>query len=228
MKLRIGHETITVIHLGWEGPKDEDADIESLLRPLALSSIAKYGYQPVINEALNRFRTFMNLSNEEKQSGDNKSNIPSSLRSVIYAIAVKNGGKDEFYAIKKYYLTVQDSTEKQWAIQDNVFPFRVVANSQICREISWNYLQKTFEQWYKIFEGGFLVQHLAKIHSEFVSFQKAAEVETFYSTLDFPACKRSMDHCVDNIKKNAKWRYQEIRTIEKWANAQIKFMTSSS
>ncbi|ETO07615.1 hypothetical protein RFI_29777, partial [Reticulomyxa filosa] len=47
--------------LGWEGPKDEDADIESLLRPLALSSIAKYGYQPVIDEALNRFRTFMNL-----------------------------------------------------------------------------------------------------------------------------------------------------------------------
>ncbi|ETO12261.1 hypothetical protein RFI_25115 [Reticulomyxa filosa] len=30
--------------LGWEVPKDEDADIESLLRPLALSSIAKYGY----------------------------------------------------------------------------------------------------------------------------------------------------------------------------------------
>ncbi|ETN98717.1 puromycin-sensitive aminopeptidase [Reticulomyxa filosa] len=193
------------------------------------------------------------ISNEEKQSGDNKSNIPSSLRSVVYAIAVKNGGKDEFYALKKYYLTVQDSTEKQWAlrslgavkdpeliqsllewlkesddvrIQDKVFPFRVVANSQIGREISWNYLQKTFEQWYKIFEGGFLVQHLAKIPSEFISFQKAAEVEKFYSTLDFPACKRSMDQCVENIKKNAKWREQEIGTIEKWVNAQIKFMAS--
>ncbi|ETO01854.1 hypothetical protein RFI_35586, partial [Reticulomyxa filosa] len=115
-------------NLGWEGPKDEDADIESLLRPLALSSIAKYGYQPVIDEALNRFRTFMNLRKlvlfnllnyvniNDKQSGDNKSNIPSSLRSVVYAVVVKNGGKDEFYAIKKYYLTVQDSTERQWAL----------------------------------------------------------------------------------------------------------------
>ncbi|ETO11522.1 Aminopeptidase N precursor [Reticulomyxa filosa] len=88
--------------------------------------------------------------------------------------------------------------------------------SHFVLEISWNYLQKTFEQWYKIFEGGFLVQHLAKIPSEFVSFQKAAEIEKFYSTLDFPACKRSMDQCVENIKKNAKWREQEIKTIEKW------------
>ncbi|ETO03520.1 Aminopeptidase N precursor, partial [Reticulomyxa filosa] len=106
-------------------------------------------------------------------------------------------------------------------IQDNVFTFRVVAYSQIGREISWNYLQKTFEQWYKIVEGGFLVQHLAKIPSEFVSFQKAVEVETLYSTLDFPACKRSMDKCVENIRKSAKWREQEIKTIEKWVNAQI-------
>ncbi|ETO08319.1 hypothetical protein RFI_29069 [Reticulomyxa filosa] len=59
---------------------------------------------------------------------------------------------------------------------------------------------KKFEQLYKIFEGGFLVQHLAKIHSEFVSFREVAEVEIFYSTLDFLACKRSMDQ--KTSKKN--------------------------
>ncbi|ETO08264.1 hypothetical protein RFI_29124 [Reticulomyxa filosa] len=193
--------------------KDENADIESLLLSLALSSIAKYGYQSVIDEALNRLRAFMDLRMfvvyvcVKLATNRNKSNIQLSLCC-----------RNEFHDLKIYYLTVQNSTVKQWQlrslsvvknpefvqsllewlkeydevrIQDNVFPFRVVANSQIGRETSWDYLQKTFVQWYKIFEDGFLVQHLAKIHSDFVSFQKAAE---------------------------------EIWTIEKYVNAQIKFV----
>jgi len=82
--------------------------------------------------------------------------------------------------------------------------------------------KKTFDEWYKKFEGGFLVQHLAKLPAEFVSFEKAKEVEEFYKTLDYPTCKRSMDQCVENIQKNAKWRKQDIGFIQKWSSDQAK------
>jgi len=229
----------------------EDVDVEALLRPAVISSLSKYGYKPVIDEALKRFKAFMSLSDEDKQSGKSKADISSSLRIIVYSIAAKYGGVEEFEALKKYYLNVKDTTEKQWSlrslghtrdpkliqqlldwikdsdevrIQDKVFPFASVAASRAGRDICWAFLQKTFGEWFNKFEGGFLVQHLAKVPSEFVSNEKANEVEKFYSTIveAYPACKRAMNQCVENIRKNANWREREIEVIKKWIIKKVK------
>ncbi|ETO35803.1 hypothetical protein RFI_01259, partial [Reticulomyxa filosa] len=248
--------------IGWQAPEDkkEDEDVEGLLRPLIIQSIGDYGYQPVIDEALKRFRSFMKfvyifiylfiyLFHYNNENDEKKTDISPSLKSVVFTIAIKNGDKKDFELLKKYYLTATDSAEKDWALrslgwttdtelirhmlqwiknssevrnQDKVYPFRTLATNPAGREIAWEFLQKTFSEWYSIFEGGFLVKHLAKLPSEFVSFEKASEIEKFYDSLDFPACKRSMQQCVENIKKNASWRKQDIALIEKWVSANVK------
>ncbi|ETN97799.1 Aminopeptidase N precursor [Reticulomyxa filosa] len=47
--------------IDWQGDKDEDEETHALLRPLILSEMSRYCYQPVIDEALKRFKAFMNL-----------------------------------------------------------------------------------------------------------------------------------------------------------------------
>ncbi|ETO13693.1 Aminopeptidase N precursor [Reticulomyxa filosa] len=233
--------------IDWQGDKDEDEETQALLRPLILSAMSKYGYQPVIDEALKRFKAFINLNDEEKKTDGQKAYLAPALRNAVYSIAIKYGGKEEFDTLQKYYLSTTDSSEQGRALRalalttnpdiipkllewikdsdkirnhDRVLPFSIVAQGIAGREMAWQMLQKTFDQWYSMFEGGFLGRDLVKIPSSFVSFEKADEIEKFYKTLDYPACKRSMDQCVETIRKNANWKKQTLGVISKWANSQ--------
>ena len=88
------------------------------------------------------------------------------------------------------------------------------------------FLQKRWDEWFKLFEGGFLVQHLAKIPSGFVSLEKAKEVQAFYDKIDAPVCKRAMKQCIENIQQNANWRNKEIENIKKWAQQKAKAISN--
>jgi len=162
---------------------------------------------------------------------------------MVFSCAVKYGGKEQFELLQNYYRKTDDPADKSWALralgyaqkeelieellkwikesdevrsQDKVFPFSVVGSHIKGREIAWKHLQNNWNDWFKFFDGGFIVQHLAKIPQHFVSFEKANEIEKFYSTIEAPQCQRSMQQCVENIRKNAKWRKENIEHIEKW------------
>eukprot|EP00485_Elphidium_margaritaceum_P006713 CAMPEP_0202691708 /NCGR_PEP_ID=MMETSP1385-20130828/6352_1 /ASSEMBLY_ACC=CAM_ASM_000861 /TAXON_ID=933848 /ORGANISM="Elphidium margaritaceum" /LENGTH=913 /DNA_ID=CAMNT_0049347151 /DNA_START=33 /DNA_END=2774 /DNA_ORIENTATION=+ len=173
--------------------------------------------------------------------------LPPAIRSGVYATAIKHGGEAEFMALKKYYNTSNDAMEKDFALsalgqvrwdnhamqsflewvltsdevrsQDKVFPFRTFSHCGApSRELAWQFLQQRWTQWFKLFEGGFLVQHLAKIPSGFVSMEKAQQVQGFYDQLENVAvCKRAMKQCVETITQNANWRTQCLSAIQKWA-----------
>eukprot|EP01084_Bolivina_argentea_P286343 491184_1 len=229
--------------LGWkkEEKENEDETKSGLFRPLILGAMAKYKDEKCIKETLKRFNTFMD---DEKY--DNDEALPAALRSMAYATAIKNGGEKEFNSLKKYYLSTDNAMEKSFALrslgyvnyddkaindllewiissdevrsQDKVFPFRVLSHSGTkARELSFNFLQKRWNDWFKLFDGGFLVQHLAKIPSGFVSLDKAKEVQSFYDSIDAPVCKRAMKQCIETITQNANWRNKEIENIKKWA-----------
>ena len=181
----------------------EDETRSGLFRPLIIGAMAKYKDEEVIAEILKRFHGFMD---DEKY--DNDDVCPSAIRSVVYVNAIKNGGEKEFTQLKKYYNCTTDAMEKNFALrslgyvkyddkaiedtlewiigseevrsQDKVFPYRTLANSGgRGRELSWQFLKKRWTDWFKRFEGGFLVQHLAKIPSGFVTEDKAKEVKNF-------------------------------------------------
>merc|ERR1719474_1069548 len=201
--------------------------------------------RPVIAEMMKRFHAFMDGAKYDDDA------LSSSIRGTVFAICIKNGGQREYDALKKYYNATENALDKsfslrslglvghsekamseflEWVIsndevrsQDKVFPYRAMANAGAAgREMSWQFLQKRWDDWFKLFDGGFLVQHLAKIPSGFVTAEKAKEVEEFYAKIDAPACKRSMKQCLENISQNASWRARELGNIQKWAQAQSK------
>ena len=59
----------------------------------------------------------------------------------------------------------------------------------------------------------FLSQNLVKIPSSFVSFEKADEIENFYSNKDVPSAARAIKQCVETINKNAGWRHRDVHAI---------------
>eukprot|EP01084_Bolivina_argentea_P279212 477320_1 len=227
--------------LGFEEEKEEDETTSGLFRPLILSAMAQYKNEGVIEQMMKRFHSFMD--------GDQDA-LPSHIRRACYSHCIKNGGQEEFEKLKKYYLSATDAMEKTFALrslgyvnyddnaindllqwimtsddvrsQDKVFPFRVCAHSASkARQASWHFLKSKWDQWFKMFEGGFLVQHLAKIPDGFVTLDKAKEVEDFYATIDEASCERSMKQCIETIKQNANWRTKELENIRKWVRAKI-------
>jgi len=233
----IMRDTLSTIYekLSWNSHQNEDAQQAGLLRPLILSALSKYKHEDVIKEALKRFNDFM--------VNNNKDAIEASLRSMVFSCAVKYGGKEQFELLRNYYRKTDDPADKSWALralgyttkeelieellkwileseevrsQDKVFPFSVVGSHIKGRELAWKFLQKHWNDWFKKFDGGFMVQHLAKVPQYFVTFEKADEIEKFYSTIDAPQCQRAMQQCVENIRRNAQWRKENIENISKW------------
>jgi len=120
---------------------------------------------------------------------------------------MREGDEERFKLLQNYYLKCDDAADKSWSLralgcttnekllqellnwiltsddvrpQDKVFPFRTVANNLVGRELAWKFLQDKWDEWFKLFDGGFLVQHLAKMPSSFVTLDKANEVEKFF------------------------------------------------
>merc|ERR1719361_3233383 len=222
----------------------EDETTSGLFRPLIVGAMAKYKNEEVIAEMMKRFHAFM----DNKYDDDA---LSSSIRGTTFANCIKNGKEKEYNALKQYYNTTENPLDKssalrslgmvrysdkamsdflEWVIssdevrsQDKVFPYRSIASSgSKGREMAWQFLQKRWDEWFKLFEGGFLVQHLAKIPSGFVTAEKAKEVEAFYAEIDAPVCKRAMKQCIESISQNASWRAKELDNIRKWAQGQNK------
>eukprot|EP01083_Nonionella_stella_P265854 900045_1 len=129
-----------------------------------------------------------------------------SLRALGY-IGGNNNFNNNF--INQFLKWIMESNEVR--SQDKVFPYRLLANSgENGRQLSWEFLKNNWDKWFKLFEGGFLVQHLARIPSAFVTLEKAKEIENFYNNVNAPVCKRSMKQCIENITQNANWRNREI------------------
>ena len=228
--------------------KEENEDITALIRPLIISAMGKYNNKTVINESLKRYREYMKLYNSSETKENAKSVLSSNIRASVFGIAMKYGTKEDFYLLKDYYLKASDPAEISWSLrslsltrdpeliketlnwiltsekvkpQDKVFPFRTIGSTLAGRQIAYDFLKEHIKEWFKIFEGGFLIQHLVKIPNSFVSFEKANEIEKYYSGIkDQQSCQRSMKQCVENIRKYAKWQQKDIKLIQSWCTEQ--------
>jgi aminopeptidase N len=237
--------------IGWDAAKDEDTEIGSLLRPAIIGALSKYGDEAVIKTAAEKFDAFMAAEADARTPAL----LDPSLRSTVYAIAVKYGGKKEFDTLRDYYRKATDPSEKSWALrslaytrtpatisdllawclnseevrsQDKVFPIRVVGSSIAGRELAWSFLQKNFDELYKMLGGGFLVQHLVKVPSSFVSLKKANDVEKFYSTVTKASVQRSIQQCLEAIRTAANWRNESIKVVERWTAEFVKSSSAAS
>jgi len=214
----------------------ERADV---FRPLILGSMAKYGNKEVIGDILKKFDAFI-----VEKSGDP---IPDALRNTVYSNAIKYGDAKRYNALKEYYMTTKDNMDKRRALQclgctrdkglilktlewtkdsddvrkqDKIFALGPCARTKDGKQICLDFLKKTVNEWKEIYGGGgFLLNHVMKLPSGFVTDEKADEIEKYYATLDkkdFDACQKSMKQCVESIRLNARWRKAELKNIQQW------------
>lgn len=71
-----------------------------------------------------------------------------------------------------------------------------------------------------MYTGGFLIRSIVQIPRQFVSHEKANEIENFYKTIETQAVKRSMGQCVENIRKFASWRDRDLKVVAAWLDSQ--------
>ena len=223
--------------VGWQFSDHEDY-LTGQMRRLLLSVAAGAGHEAIIKEGQNRFRAW--------QSGDEKA-IHQNLRSVIYSLAVANGGQDEFLAVKEEYkrTTSVDGKDicisamgkaKQGEFANNLLNFMTsdevplqdahsgiaaVAANNDTRNVAWQY---TKAQWGRIVKrlgvSKTVMDRWIKMGLvQFAERSVAQEIEDFFKDKDTAAFSRSLVVVQDTIAGNANYRERDEKLVLEWLSA---------
>ena len=215
--------------IGWESSAD-DGHLTTLLRGLVIGLLSSFAYddKDVAAEAAKRFEAF------QKDHADMQS-LPSDMRTAVFQILLKNGGKKEYDAVKSYFYTAPDNAEKKHVLsslgciqdpalklatmefacsgeiklQDFFYAMGSVSRSgKVGRDIAWKYFQDNFEM---------LQSMLAKASSHlmdacivfccgsFCSDAKADEIEAFFKAHPVPKSSRKIEQTTEHMRANAKF-----------------------
>ncbi|KAJ1893611.1 hypothetical protein LPJ81_005341, partial [Coemansia sp. IMI 209127] len=95
-----------VKRLGWEPTEKGEDSLVSRLRALAIRGAGLAGDKEVIAEVNRRFSAFF---------AGNKSVFTTDTLRTAFAVAVRNGGRDEFEKVKSYYLDSENPVDQKLA-----------------------------------------------------------------------------------------------------------------
>ena len=190
---------------GWVAKENEDASA-ALLRPQFISMMGLSGDEDVIAEAKKRVLAF-------SKNMKDASILPADIRGVAYSIAIKNGGEEEWNAVKsicditdlteeKYRtmstlgLTPVEALQKktmEWAFSevrsgDVPYPISGICRNKNGRELVWNYLTTNWEAFNGKFKGaGFLIPNV--INSAVSGFSDRARADEVSKFFEANPCK---------------------------------------
>ena len=98
--------------------------------------------------------------------------------------------------------------------QDSVHLIGSVARNRAGRDLAWQFFKDNFAMLKSRYESGFLLSHLVKSCSEkFVSVERAAEVESFFSENSLPGSERNVAQAVETIRLNSAWLARDKQEI---------------
>ena len=213
--------------MGWED-KADDSDNTKLLRTLVIRKAADYGNQDIITEAKRIF------------ASDNLSKISSDLIGVIYQIAVKYGGEEEYNKVLNIYRTATMHTERLKALramgtndafviktlefslsdevrnQDKFYVNVTTANSPIGRDLTWKFVKDNFAKYNDIYATqksilGHVVEYSI---SGYNSAEVADEIEEFFKQNPIPAAERTLAQALERIRTRAAWRNRDREDVQ--------------
>ncbi|XP_022199071.2 puromycin-sensitive aminopeptidase isoform X2 [Nilaparvata lugens] len=224
--------------LGWE-PKAGESHTDALLRSLVISRLgATFRDAEVIAEAQKRFAA--HLSGERP--------IPADLRSPIYRVVMAAGDETTFDQMIKLYKENDLHEEKdrigcalgqtrkkellkrtlEFAISDDVrtqaSPIIIVyvTGSVMARELSWQFVKDNWTLFSTRYESGFLLSRLVKYTVEdFVSEERALEVEEFFKEREHSNIERTVQQACETIRLNAAWLNRDRQLMK-------EFLTSAN
>jgi aminopeptidase N len=223
--------------IGWEFSAHEDY-LTGQLRKLLLGVAAGAGHQAIIAEGQKRFKSW--------QSGDDKA-IHTNLRSVIFSMAVANGGQEEYSAVKTEYgkTTAIDGKEiclsamgkaKSGELANNLLDFVTseevppqdshsgiiaIANNNVTRNVAWEF---TKMQWDRVYQrlgiSNIVLDRWIKFGLVHYSDHHIAEdIAAFFKDKNTKAFERSLVVVSDTIKGSANYKQRDEKAVLAWLEA---------
>ncbi|KAI9270229.1 peptidase family M1-domain-containing protein [Helicostylum pulchrum] len=230
--------------LGWESKQQDEAELDKLLRVLAISEAGLSGDENVIAEAKSRFEKFIN--------GDH-SVISPDLRYTVFKISLKQASSeaeetkvwesifaiysDESFPIDQNIIALQSLgtgikypsvitktlnlilDEKQVRTQDAWMFFRALGNNNNSRKLLIKFFQTNYEKIYQRFSKsmGSLGNAVNNMISDVNDVETIGELESFFSPKDVKEYSRSLNGGLEKAKVNAAQIQREQADMIKWA-----------
>ncbi|KAL3500812.1 hypothetical protein ACH5RR_039905 [Cinchona calisaya] len=207
--------------LGWD-PKPGDSHLDAMLRGKLLTALALFGHEETHKEAGRRFNIFLDDRNTPI--------LPPDLRSAVYVAVLQNvdkSGRSGYDPLSRIYreaaltqtqiiASLQVCRDPKTILEilnflysyevqskDAVFGLGVSRNGS---EIAWKWLKDNWELISETCGSEFLFsQFIGAVVSPFSSYEKAAEVEEFFTSHMKPCIATTLKHSIERIHINAKW-----------------------
>ncbi|CAD5123517.1 DgyrCDS11856 [Dimorphilus gyrociliatus] len=222
--------------LGWDSVEGE-GHLTSMLRSLVIGKLGRAGEPKVIAEAKRRFK--LHCSSDTKMAAD--------LRKAVYTTVLTDGTSEVMDAMMKLFNDADMHEEKERIMrslgavsspelidrvlnfsiskdvrsQDTVFVIRGTGGSVVGREGAWNFIKNNWKKLYEMYEGGFLLNHLARVPESFADEDKVADVKKFFEVNGAPSIKRSVDQSIENILLNKAQLARDNDALKKYLESEL-------
>ncbi|MDQ3018828.1 MAG: ERAP1-like C-terminal domain-containing protein, partial [bacterium] len=217
-----------VMHsLGYEKQAKETTS-RSLLRTIAMSSLAKYGDKKTINYCEKLFAKHLKGAA-----------LPADLRMVVYGVVAQNGGMKEFKQLKTLFEKATMSEERnrlgealfmfhnedcinsavEFAFSDGIksqdLPIMIhrgFSNSH-ARNIMWNTITSRWDEILVRFQKGSLLGTIIAGAGYFTTDKDYKKVELFYKKSRHAGSEQAVAKALENIKINGAWFERDVKLI---------------
>ncbi|RMZ87884.1 hypothetical protein DV736_g4889, partial [Chaetothyriales sp. CBS 134916] len=218
--------------IGWNFPKDEEW-LTGQLRKLLLAMAATAGHNDIIAEGQKKFVAW--------KVGDTKA-IHQNLRGLIFNLAVGNGGKDEYSAVKEEYFKTTSVDGKEISIQalgktkskelaNDLLNFvtsedvpvqdahsgiiSVSANSET-KDVAWEYTKTNWDRVNKrLGVSNVTLDRWIKMGLASYSDESfGQDITAFFKDKDTGAFNRSLVVVTDTIKGNANYKARDEKVFQ--------------
>jgi aminopeptidase N len=215
--------------LGW-GIKKGESHFDTLLRPFVISNMA-YAQDPgTVNHCLEMF-----------DGAEKPEDLPSDIRSIVYAVAVRERGEPVVKKLLGWYKSTSSADErvnlcagissvrdpklgkkmlalittKTVKLQDMFYWFIYFIRNPDTRQVTWQWLQDNWDWVEKNFAGGDDYGFFPKYSGSAFSTRKelAAYKKFFTPKLNEPSLKRTIEQGFEDIEIRALWRERDLDAV---------------
>ncbi|KAF3929112.1 Laeverin [Dactylellina cionopaga] len=220
--------------LGWDF-SESDGHILQQFKALAFGSAGMCDDEKVIKAAKEMFAKFA--------AGD-KTAIHPNLRSSVYAICLKNGGKEEWDVIRKAYDTGANSDERNTALralgrskdpqcikdtlalslsehvkeQDIYLPLAGLRGHPEGIEALWAWAKNNWDELERRLPPGLgmLGSIVQMVTSSFTTEEHIADVKKFFGERNTKGFDKGLAQALDSVSAKAKWLERDRDDVKKW------------
>ena len=219
-------------HVGWDEKPDE-SHMDALLRSTVLNHIGGNDDEDTLREAAARFAAYQ----------DDPSSVSPDIRGMVFRLAAKRGGRNEYDAMwqlradtplqeeKVRFLyglasfedkallaeTLNRSLGDEVRVHETVSVITLVAGNTQGRNLAWQFLKDNWAELDRRYgEGGFAIMRLVGIASAFTTLEMRDDVERFFTDNPAPGGERTVRQSLERIRLNAAWLTRNRDELAGW------------